>query len=246
MTGLAFRCSYTRHKDVAGTSPCGRRAARRRRGESRCFDHWVVDWVGAGDTRGGRWVYGTVFAFIFVMMVSQLVDTVSGGVREPLVIQLTMLGLACWSGSSFVAKVWEHPLGGRLWFVSSPFLSVALTLSAATIWFGDGRSVLLGSMGDSRLGRALVALYALVLAIIVVIEWGRFLMHVRERDLGSGYLRLLGHVLMGVVLLIVVALAVASRGTESDRLVYPALALGALGLVRSARRITEFVRRLRI
>jgi hypothetical protein len=247
MTGLAFRCSYTTRKDTAGASPCGRRAARRRHGEAMCFDHWVVGWIGKpGDTRGARWVYGAVFVFTFAIVVGQLVDVVTGEAREPLVVQLTLLAIACWTGGHFAAMVWEHPFGGRLWFVSSPFLSVALTLSAAEVWFGDGGEFLLGSLRDSRLGRALIALYALVFAIMAVTEWARCLMHVRGRYRWSDYLRLLCDVLMGVVLLVVVVLAVASRGTESDRLIYVTLALGALGLVRSARRITEIVRRFRI
>jgi hypothetical protein len=212
-----------------------------------CFDHWVVDWIGKlGDTKGARWVYGAVFVYTFTGVVGQLVGVVTGAAREPFVIQLALLAIAGWSGGFFAAMVWEHPFGGRLWFGSSPVLSVALTLSAAEVWFGDGGEFLLGSMRDSQLGRALVALYAVVFAIMAVIEWARCFLHVRGRYRWSDNLALLGNVLMGFVLLIIVGLVIASRGTESNRLVYIAAALAALGLVRSARQITEFVRRLRI
>ncbi|WP_133852480.1 hypothetical protein [Labedaea rhizosphaerae] len=203
-------------------------------------------WLGGSADKNGRLVHGALLGFTFVAVVGQLVTTVRGGMREPLAVDVLMLGLIGWSASAFTALVWEHPLGGVVWVVAMPIAALALGWTATTIWFGGADTFMLGTVGGSRLGRALVALYAVVFAITAAIEWARFLMYLRARRRGRDYLGLLGYSLVGVVLLIVIVLAIASHGTESARLVYLSVALGALGLARSARRIMEFVRRFRI
>lgn len=238
---------------AAKTAPeCSRPAARRKHGVSKCFAHWAVEWhVDSAGTRSGRWVYAIISAFMFINAfgwASQfVVDTFKGKPSEQSAIQLAQLvAMACWTGGLVLAFVSERVLGGWLWFVSSPPLFMTLVFSGINTWLGRNTSPFFGSMSNVGLVHVFVALAAFIFAVAVTVDWLRFIMHFREWYRWIDHLKLFSEVLIGVMVLIGVILAIASRGAESGRLIQIVLALGAIGLVRSARQIAKLVRRLRV
>jgi hypothetical protein len=249
MSGLGFTCSYTTAQDVEGTSPCGRRATRRDRGEPRCLGHRVVEWlvsVYSGSERDrARSIYGTFFFVIFVIglvwSVQSGIDVLREGQPGDAVLKTIMfLSLAGAAGGYAISFGLEHPLGGRLWLTFAPVLSVTISLTAGDLLPNtDTPSTV--SLKDT-----LTALVYFVVALAILGGWLVFLLVYAAKYRWATALSFVCEALTVVMVLGGVALALVSGGTENSMLIMSAVVIGLAVAVRGVTRLKKLAKILRV
>jgi hypothetical protein len=249
MNWPGFTCSYTTAKDVEGTSPCGRRATRRERGESKCLGHRAIEWLiaayGGGNPERARSTYGTFFTVMFFVVIAsgvgQAKDLIAGHSGEYAAVQTGLsFSLAGIFGGTALGFVQENPLGGKLWLTFAPISSVLLLLV--------GRSILSGAnpSSTSRLADVLLAFVNFVIAVGTLAGWLVFLLEYVGRYRWATALTIFCEILFVVVVVAGVALALATHGTDSSLLAMVAILITLAIVVRGVNRLKKLARILRV
>ncbi|MFC4009984.1 hypothetical protein ACFOY2_22335 [Nonomuraea purpurea] len=253
MIEFGFTCSYTTVRDVEGTSPCGRDAARRTGGEPKCLGHWVVAEMIRGFRVTDRFprIWGGFLACIaaqgFSSVLAQLWDPPGGAGHKLSGLALVVTSIvACYLGSLSIVLGLERPLGGMLWLYLAPLGAAAIAVHGGAVMEGLESSSLIGVRDTSGAFGPLSALGELAIALIIAAWWLGFWLFYFHKYGWLPWLSLIGTVLTVGLIITGVALTIATSDRLTDLAWWILMGIASVTLTVGVSRFKKLMTKLRV